>query len=122
MHCENCGANIDESKDLPKFCPDCGAQIVKNGDETVSAVDGQRLIIINNVTEVKTPTNSYAIVALIMSIMPLLSLFGLIFGIIGLRNSAKINSGRGLSIAAITISSIWIVFLFVEVVIIAALA
>ena len=115
MTCKNCGANIDASKGLPKFCPDCGAQIVKNSDGTVSAVDRQRPIIVNNVSEVKAGTNGYAIVGLIMAITVSLSLLGLIFGIIGLYNSKKINSGRGMSIAAITISSIWIVLLFVVV-------
>lgn len=115
MYCKNCGANIDESKDLPKFCPNCGAQIVKNSDGTVSAVDRQRPIIVNNMSEVKAGTNGYAIVGLIMAITVSLSLLGLIFGIIGLYNSKKINSGRGTSIAAITISSIWIVLLFVVV-------
>ncbi len=110
MYCENCGANIDESKDLPKFCPNCGAQIVKSSDGTVSAVDKQKTVpvVITNVSEVKASTNGYAIIGLIMALIYPLALLGLIFGIVGLRNSKKINSGAGLSIAAITISSIWI--------------
>lgn len=110
MYCENCGANIDESKDLPKFCPNCGAQIVKNADGTVNAVDKQKAVpvVITNVSEVKASTNGYAIIGLIMALIYPLALLGLIFGIVGLRNSKKINSGAGLSIAAITISSIWI--------------
>lgn len=110
MYCENCGANIDESKDLPKFCPNCGAQIVKNADGTVNAVDKQKTapVVITNVSEVKASTNGYAIIGLIMALIYPLALLGLIFGIVGLRNSKKINSGAGLSIAAITISSIWI--------------
>lgn len=110
MYCENCGANIDESKDLPKFCPNCGAQIVKSGDGTVNAVDKQKTVpvVITNVSEVKASTNGYAIIGLIMALIYPLALLGLIFGIVGLRNSKKINSGAGLSIAAITISSIWI--------------
>lgn len=120
MTCKNCGANIDASKGLPKFCPDCGAQIVKNSDGTVSAVDRQRPIIVNNVSEVKAGTNGYAIVGLIMAITVSLSLLGLIFGIIGLYNSKKINSGRGTSIAAITISSVWIVLVFIMIIIVVA--
>lgn len=110
MYCENCGANIDESKGLPKFCPNCGAQLVKNADGTVNAVDRQKPVpvVVNNVSEVKAGTNGYAIIGLIMALFYPLALFGLIFGIVGLRNSKKINSGAGLSIAAITISSIWI--------------
>ena len=110
MYCESCGANIDESKDLPKFCPNCGAQIVKNADGTVNAVDKQKTVpvVITNVSEVKASTNGYAIIGLIMALIYPLALLGLIFGIVGLRNSKKINSGAGLSIAAITISSIWI--------------
>ena len=110
MYCENCGANIDESKDLPKYCPNCGAQIVKNADGTVNAVDKQKTVpvVITNVSEVKASTNGYAIIGLIMALIYPLALLGLIFGIVGLRNSKKINSGAGLSIAAITISSIWI--------------
>lgn len=110
MYCENCGANIDESKGVLKFCPNCGAQLVKNADGTVNAVDRQKPVpvVVNNVSEVKAGTNGYAIIGLIMALFYPLALLGLIFGIVGLRNSKKINSGAGLSIAAITISSIWI--------------
>ena len=120
MYCENCGANIDESKDLPKFCPNCGAQIVKNADRTVNAVDKQKTVpvVINNVSEVKAGTNGYAIIGLIMALIYPLALLGLIFGIVGLRNSKKINSGAGLSIAAITISSIWIFMLILVIIMI----
>ena len=120
MYCENCGANIDESKDLPKFCPNCGAQIVKNADGTVNAVDKQKTVpvVINNVSEVKAGTNGYAIIGLIMALIYPLALLGLIFGIVGLRNSKKINSGAGLSIAAITISSIWIFMLILVIIMI----
>lgn len=113
MYCENCGANIDESKDLPKFCPNCGAQIVRNADGTVNTVDRQRPIVINNTSAVKAGTNGYAIVALIMSFFLMLSVLSLIFGIVGLYNSQKINSGKGTSIAAIVISSIWIVLVII---------
>lgn len=110
MYCENCGANIDESKGLPKFCPNCGAQLVKNADGTVNAVDRQKPVpvVVNNVSEVKAGTNGYAIIGFIMALIFPLALLGFIFGIVGLHNSKKINSGAGLSIAAIVISSIWL--------------
>ncbi len=118
MYCENCGANIDESKGVLKFCPNCGAQLVKNADGTVNAVDRQKPVpvVVNNVSEVKAGTNGYAIIGLITALFYPLALLGLIFGIIGLRNSKKINSGAGLSIAAITISLIWIVFVFIMII------
>ena len=118
MYCENCGANIDESKGVLKFCPNCGAQLVKNADGTVNAVDRQKPVpvVVNNVSEVKAGTNGYAIIGLITALFYPLALLGLIFGIVGLLKSKKINSGAGLSIAAITISSIWIVFVFIMII------
>ena len=116
MNCKNCGANIDESKGLPKFCPNCGAQIVRNEDGTVNTVDRQRPIVINNTSAVKAGTNGYAIVGLIMAIL-VQPILGLIFGIIGLYNSKKINSGSGTSMAAIVISSIWIAIVVIAIII-----
>lgn len=120
MYCENCGANIDESKGVLKFCPNCGAQLVKNADGTVNAVDRQKPVpvVVNNVSGLKVGTNGYAIIGLITALFHPLALLGLIFGIIGLRNSKKINSGAGLSIAAITISSIWILCFLMLIIII----
>lgn len=85
----------------------------------MNAVDRQKPVpvVVNNVSEVKAGTNGYAIIGLITALFYPLALLGLIFGIIGLRNSKKINSGAGLSIAAITISSIWI-FMFLMLIII----
>ena len=118
MYCENCGANIDESKGVLKFCPNCGAQLVKNADGTANAVDRQKPVpvVVNNVSELKAGTNGYAIIGLITALFYPLALLGLIFGIVGLLKSKKINSGAGLSIAAITISSIWIVFVFIMII------
>ena len=59
--------------------------------------------------EQEKKTNVFAIVGLVCAIM-VGSILGLIFSIIGLKESKKCNSGKGLSIAGIIISIIRILF------------
>ncbi len=82
--CTNCGNELD---DRAVLCPKCGIS------------QNQQVETNNNSSK-----NSMSVAGFILSfIFPLL---GLIFSIIGLNKSKQTNTGRGLSIAGIIISSV----------------
>ena len=100
-YCRNCGQTISGESFV---CPHCGVLVKEEQKQTKS--------------------NVMAILGFIFSFF--ISLLGLIFGIIGLSKSKKEpynGDGRGLSIAAIIISCISMIFsLFFVTAILAALA
>ena len=83
MYCKNCGKEIDNNAYV---CPYCGFKTV----------------------ETKPETNGMAIAGLVCAFF--IPLLGLIFGCIGLQKSKELGGeGRGMSIAAIVISVVWMV-------------
>lgn len=94
-YCSKCG---NELLDEAVICPKCGCQvdnIKKSENENKS-----------------TETNGLAIAGFVCSFF--VPLLGLIFGIIGLNKSKTLNNnGKGLSIAAICISAVWMLFSFI---------
>lgn len=75
-----------------KYCSECGTKLLENSK--VCPKCGNK---VNN--------NGFAIAGFVLSFFS--SVLGLVFGIIGLNNSKKVNGeGKELSIAAIVIASI----------------
>ena len=90
MFCNNCGSQID---DKAVVCPHCGAAT-------------QNL----NVTT-QNKSNGFAIAGFVLSFF--FALLGLIFSIIGLNKAKTIGSGKGLAIAGLVISLVWIVLVII---------
>lgn len=89
MFCNNCGREID---DRAIVCPNCGVIVNKQALATE-----------------QSQSNTFAIVGFIMSFF--VAIVGLICSIIGLKKAPSLNnSGRGLAIAGIIISSLAIFF------------
>ena len=86
-YCTKCGAPLTDDA---AFCPDCGSPAPRaNGAYEV----------------VPNQTNGFAIAGLVCSFFS--PLFGWIFGGIGLSRANRMDgSGRGMSIAALVISSV----------------
>ena len=91
MFCTNCGTNI---LDEAVVCPHCGAA-TKNYSSSL-------------VVKMEKKSNPMAVAGFVFAFI--FALLGLIFGCIGLCRSKRIDGeGQSLSIAAIVISSLWIV-------------
>lgn len=92
MYCKNCGKEIE---DKAVICVYCG---VKTGNDSASL------------------TNTMAIIGLICSFV--LAPLGLVFGILGLRFANRNGGcGKGMSIAAITVSVIFCASVLIPVII-----
>lgn len=111
--CSNCGKEVSKES---KFCANCGKEI--GVEEVKSIVDGAKEEV-KNENVVGKQSNPLAITGFVISLVSLLccggtSWLGLIFSIIGLIESKKKNnSGKGLAVAGIIISTILLVLLFV---------
>ena len=105
MYCKNCGKEIDDSS---YTCPFCYTIVNSNNDNNFGNSQsgyGHSQNSVNNYHYEKE-TNSDAIVGFILSFFS--ALLGWIFGGIGLykANRLETRKGHGLSVAAITISTI----------------
>ena len=119
--CTQCGSALEEGSAV---CPNCGNKIRSVEEEVV--VNNPEPMVNQNVSyenngEVKK-NNVFALVGFIISLVNILccgsfSIFGLVFSIIGLVESKKQNgNGKGMAIAGIIISSIFIVLSILSVV------
>ena len=94
-YCIHCG---NELFDEAVVCPKCGCP---SSDQSL------RVSVENN-----SIATAGFVLSLCSTVVPILSILGLIFGIIGLCKSRRLNgNNRGFSIAAIIISSIIIAFI-----------
>lgn len=98
MFCKNCGKEISDNAYV---CPNCGVKVAADAPKQ---------------------KNNKALIGFIFSFF--IPLVGLILGILGYKDSQKMNDeGRGLAIAAIVISAISLVInIIVSIVYIGALA
>ena len=108
--CTQCGSALEEGSAV---CPNCGNKIRKVEEEVVySEPANQNVTYENNGTK---KNNVFALVGFILSLVNILccgslSIFGLIFSIVGLVESKKQDgNGKGMAIAGIIISSVFIV-------------
>ena len=86
MYCNHCGKKVD---DAAYVCPHCGVKIGTN------------------------KKNSMATAGLVCGIIPYTCLLGVIFGIIGIRISRKVQgNGKGRAIAGLVSGIFWFVFFF----------
>ena len=113
MFCRNCGKQINDEF---KYCPFCGTATTPTtmGTQEQSPAQAQ------------TPAspkknNGFAIAGFVLSLVSIYfgaffcvtPALGLIFSILGLTSCKDENTGRGLSLAGIIISSILFVFWFI---------
>ena len=111
--CTQCGSALEEGSVV---CPNCGNKIRSAEENVVTAepVVNQNVSYDNNNGTVKN-SNTFALVGFILSLVNILccgafSIFGLVFSIIGLVESKKQDgNGKGMAIAGIIISSIFVV-------------
>lgn len=117
MYCGKCGSQIDDGL---AFCTVCGAPVNNNGGQSVQPVaqmpTAQEPITLTQAEPVRE--NGFAIAGLIISLVALIFIsfkymnilvpgLSLVFSILGV---CKKNSKRkGMAIAGIIISSIWLV-------------
>ena len=118
--CTQCGSAWEEGSSV---CTNCGNKVRSVEEEVVvnnSEPVNQNVNYNNNGSTSKNIT--FAFVGFILSLVNLLccgafSIFGLIFSIVGLVESKKQNgNGKGMAIAGIIISSIFIVLSILSVV------
>lgn len=94
MYCKNCGREIE---DRAVICPSCG---VRTGNAFGDGYENE-----------ERASNGYAIAGFICAWF--VSLLGLIFGCVGMSKAKVYKNGKGLSVAAIVISSLKILFYLV---------
>ena len=110
--CTQCGSPLEEGSAV---CPNCGNKIKSVEEEVVysNPEPVNQNVSYDNGTPKKN--NTFALVGFIISLVNILccgtfSIFGLVFSIIGLVESKKQNgNGKGMAIAGIIISAIFIV-------------
>ena len=130
-YCTNCGAKLGENDN---YCMNCGKKILKeeNKNEERKNAEVKQEIVSNNKVDANNTkndisiakqqveqknSNMYAIIGFCLSITNLFtcgipSIISLILSIVGLEKSKKENTdGRGLSIAGIVISGVYIFIL-----------
>lgn len=106
MFCHNCGHQLP---DEAAFCTACGANL-----KTHSQAPSQAQHNIQPTTTYlanATPTNTIAIVGFILSFF--IALAGLICSIVGYNNAKKGAPYKGLAIAGIVISAVWMGAVFI---------
>lgn len=100
---------------MSKFCSNCGTEIVDGANACSNCGTLVNKPQVTNVNVSNQPTNGFAIAGFVLSLVSLVccgttSVLGLIFSIIGLVQSKKMNgNGKGLAIAGIVISCIFVV-------------
>ena len=104
MFCKNCGQQVEDNVES---CPNCGAKV----KEDTFAQNTQTYTNQNQPMQqpVQKGTNGFAIAGFILSFFG--GLLGLIFSIIGLVKAKKEGSPKGLAIAGLVISIVWLVFI-----------
>ncbi len=112
MKCLNCGNEIGNAG---LFCPTCGKALSQSTSQ--QPVNYAPPYTYAPPQPIVKQTNVLAIVGFILSFF--MPLFGLIFSIIGDVKAKRLNSGKGLATAGITISviSIVITILFFSIII-----
>ncbi len=97
MKCLKCETEINDGA---LFCPTCGRMITQSNAQSPTSYAPQYAY--TPPQESATQTNVFAIVGFILSF--LFTLLGLIFSIIGYVKAKTLHTGKGLSVAGITIS------------------
>jgi len=111
MNCRQCGKALAKDE---QFCAGCG--LPAGGANTVGSQPAGQVVHVHTGA---SRSNTMAVLGLVFAfIMPLL---GLIFSCIGLGNAKRMNGeGRGLAIAGLVISILWIVLAIVMVIVVVA--
>lgn len=102
MFCPHCGRQIPVGN---MFCSYCGANLT----ESVKTSPQPTVQYASPCPVPASSTNVYAILGFIFAFF--IPIAGLILSIIGLKNASKFHSGKGLSIAGIVISSVFLAIL-----------
>ena len=117
MFCQKCGHQVPDDA---TFCGQCGANLKVNAQASTPQAQPYVQPSTTNTTTGTTDTahttnqsNSIAIVGFILSFF--IALAGLICCIIGYNNAKKGAPYKGLSVAGIVISSIWMGLVFISI-------
>lgn len=103
MFCKNCGKEVNDNAVI---CPNCGVQLAQLKGS--NAVD-------------ETKSNSMAVIGFILSFF--ISIAGLICSIIAYRKCRDEGlGGKGLAVAGIIISAVSMVFSFIYIIAVSAIA
>jgi len=115
-YCWNCGKELEDKN---QFCPECGTknETRKKDSKEKESSELSSDNMTTTIAHSDKKTNGFAIAGFVLSLVSLLccgilSWLGLIFSIIGLVNAKKCNGeGKGLAIAGIIISAIFVLLL-----------
>ena len=119
MFCHNCGHQVPDDA---SFCGGCGTNLKVNTQVPPSQAQPNIQSAAPNTTATanttnttsNTPSNTIAIVGFILSFF--IALAGLICCIIGYNNAKKGAPYKGLSVAGIVISAIWMGLVFISII------
>lgn len=120
MFCKNCGTEVDG-----KFCPNCGTKVVSESSENTEIFKENNTFNDNKVNTLPNYTgnsapfqppkkkySSLGVIALVFSFLGPLALVGIILGVVDLIKDKTKTFKHGLSIVAIVISCVVLVFVF----------
>lgn len=121
MICKYCGTKSDGN-----FCPNCGAELVAKNETTIidnnTATEERKVNTLPNTSGYYPPTQTVqqqkkkntplGIVALILSFFGPLAFIGLILGVVDIAKDKQKEFKHGLSIAAIVISCLMLLYFF----------
>ena len=118
MYCKNCGSILEQGA---QFCRACGAQVdcdelmkepAQKTEPAVAQETVQRTVYVQP-AHVQAPiapappaTNDMAVVGFIMAFM--MPILGLVFSVIGLKKAKSGAPNRGLALAGVIISSVYL--------------
>ncbi|MGL4361988.1 MAG: hypothetical protein ACRCSG_01660 [Cellulosilyticaceae bacterium] len=123
-YCTNCGTEIIKDQEVCGNCDTKVIDMIEASSTTCLSTDYDQQQNYSN--QVEKPKNTNALIAIILAgvtlVMPLVGIPAIIFGIIGLDRSKKLNGeGREMSLIAIIGPAIYLLFYVLFVIAIAIL-
>lgn len=112
--CSSCGKELEENAST---CNNCGKQVQK--ENTNSTAPNSSTVQVNQTVVTQRKSNGMAVAGFVISLVSLIccggsSFLGLVFSIIGLVNAKNCDGdGKGLAIAGIIISSLFIIIFII---------
>lgn len=114
--CSSCGKELEENSTT---CNNCGKPVPQEQSATTATPNPSTVQVNQTIVTEKRKSNGMAVAGFVISLVSLIccggsSFLGLVFSIIGLVNAKNCDGeGKGLAIAGIIISSIFIVIFII---------